>query len=356
LSTKQPSSELNAAIKQYFIDASFPSIDKIYDPDRPNTFIATPTNSTVAPKRKRNIAHLNLFEDWYPVLRRQAAIPAGCVKKNSTSLPSTNSTGSGYGDYSSGSSRSAGYGDYSGSSTRSAGYGGYPGGYASLPSVSTRTPTYDGYGYPGSNPSSKRISTITTPAGSVPSVPCITKTITDFTYETVTKCSGTNNYCQMGSVVTKTSVRTTVITLSASVTPATVTVKSASSSAPGQGYNVPPNSNKPPVSKPAQSSVPAVSNPVYGTPVKASSSAPVNQPVKSSGSPAIPVSPSRATNDVYSVPTYSASTGLPKNGTRSSGTPTGYYPAQFTGAAATERAVLSLVAFVVALTPLAFIL
>ncbi|KAF2030923.1 alpha/beta-hydrolase [Setomelanomma holmii] len=372
-SVQQPSTELDAAIKQYFDDASFPMVEKIYEPDHKNAFITPPKNTTVAVKRKRTTDHADLFAGMPSIVKRQSTIPVGCVKMNGTSSSSNNSTGSSYGNYggsSGGSSRSAGYGDYSGASTRSAGYSDYYGGSSSSARPSTQSAGYGGYagyGYADSTPSSKRPSTITTPAGSVPTASCITKTITDFTYETITKCSG-NDYCQVGSVVTKTNVRTTTFSLKPKTTPIVVTVKSIASSAPGQGYNVPPSSNKPGESKPvqssapaqsfapAQSSAPAVSNPVYGTPAKASSSAPVDVPSKPLSVPAIQYSASRATNNVYSVPTGSASTGVPRNGTKSSGTPTGNYPAQFTGKAATDRAALSLIAFVAAFASLAFIL
>ncbi|KAH7081402.1 hypothetical protein BKA63DRAFT_207754 [Paraphoma chrysanthemicola] len=448
-STRQPSSELNAQVRQYFVDALFPAVQKLYNPDQANPFIAPPADVPTGPiptRRKRRPTYPAFFDDRVAMVKRQTNVPVGCVKKHTSSSSSsshkatssvsvsaskTYSTSSahtvsssgkasasassaGPKDYASTSTRSAGYGDYSSSSTRVVANGHNGGGYEDSlrtstrtpsydgygsPSVSTRTPSYDGHGYassstrtpsyeghgyasssvrtpaydgyghasssarvpsydgyghPASSPSPKHPSTVTTPAGSHPSVPCITKTITDFTYETVTKCSGYGDHCQVGSVVTKTSIRTTVVTVTASATP--IVHKSIVSSAPGQVYSVPPKSDQPYVSKPAQSAVPAVSHPVYGTPVKVSSAAPVHEPVKSSAAPVVPVSVSKATSVVYSVPTYTVPAEVPKNATRSSGTPTGYYGPQFTGAAATERVVVSFVALIVGITSLAVFL
>ncbi|KAH7091391.1 alpha/beta hydrolase fold-domain-containing protein [Paraphoma chrysanthemicola] len=450
-STRQPSSELDAQIRQYFVDASFPTVQKIYNPDQANPFVEPPADVPTGPnptRRKRRTTYPAFFDDKNAMVKRQTKVPVGCVKKHTSSSSrsssshkatssasvsaskiystssahtvsssgkaSASASSTGLKGYASTSTRSAGYGDYYSRSTRVVANGYNGGGYEDSPRTSTRTPSYDGYGspsvstripsydgyghassstrtpsygghgyasssvrspvydgygyasssarvpsydgygHPTSSPSPKHPSTVTTPAGSHPSIPCVTKTITDFTYETVTKCSGYNDHCQVGSVVTKTSIRTTVVTVTASATP--IVHKSIVSSAPGQVYSVPPKSDQPYVSKPAQLSAPAVSHPVYGTPIKVSSAAPVHEPVKSSAAHVVPVSVSKATSVVYSVPTYTVPAEVPKNATRSSGTPTSYYGPQFTGAAATERVVVSFFALVVGITSLAVLL
>jgi len=137
-------------------------------------------------------------------------------------------------------------------------------------------------------------------------------------------------------------------------------------SALGQGYNVPQSSVKAssavgtPIqqsSKPSSSSVPAVSQPGYGgTPGKAPSSTPVYTPSQPSGPAVNPSSASHATYVVGTGGVYSKPTGVPANETKPNGTPIGGYPVQFTGAAATERVLLSFVALVVGITSMAFML
>lgn len=450
-STAQPSKELNKAIRQYFADASFPDVDQIYEPDRRNYFIPESRNTTTTPrvnatttgKNKRSIALADLFKNTPVIVKRQIVIPAGCVKKNSTSSSSTMSwssrntstasIGSGYGDDQgdrstpsagygghsvSASTRSAGYGDNSDGyftrsagygdsqgrvSTRSPGYGGYPGGSPSSAYPPVRTPVYGGYGgYSDSNSSPNKPSAASTPMVSPPPsiyVP-ITKTITETDCETITKCSGSSNCqigsvitktsvrttvmtvpatsstktitetsretitqcsggydCQLGTIITKTSVRTTVITVPATPSTPTATGKVPASSAPGQVYSVPQNTNKP-SSVPA--SPPSVNSQVYGTPSKASVSVPVYQPPQSSVPAVIPSSVSRGGNsiatDAYTKPTQASWTGVVYNGTKSNVTPTGWVPAQFTGAASSYRAAISFVSVIVAILSLCFVM
>ncbi|KAF2820200.1 alpha/beta-hydrolase [Ophiobolus disseminans] len=83
-SPTHPSSELNSAIRQYFVDASFPATEKIYNPDEPNPFITPPKDVTFAIKRKESTAAADLFKDTPAITRRQGTIPAGCVKKKPT--------------------------------------------------------------------------------------------------------------------------------------------------------------------------------------------------------------------------------------------------------------------------------
>lgn len=353
-SNKQPSTDLNAAIKRYFLDASFPTVNKIYDPDRPNAFISPPANTTKSIRTKRTTSHVNLFKDDPVVVRRQTVVPVGCVKSNSTSpgSNSTNGTGYGYGQqagYSGGSSKSVGYGDYSGA-TRSAGYGGYQDNYSgsTRPAQTAAYNVYGGYGS-NSNQGSQRPATMTSAPSSTPSLPCITTTLTELKFETITKCPN-NNDCQLGSVVTRTNVRTTVITLTASVPTIVGIPVSRAPGVPGSGNNLPPYSVNADNSKPTSTSPSAAFNPGYGSPAQPSSNNGVNQAARSSST----VVASLAGNQ--GLPTRPASTGTVVNGTLSGSTPTGSYPAQFTGGAASKDGTYLLHSIVIVLVTSCLIL
>lgn len=294
-------------------------------------------------------------------------VPVGCIKSNSI-LPgsnSTNSIGHGYiqnGAYSGGSSQSVGSGGYSSStrsagydyysgSTRSAAYGDYSGSTQSAAygdsqdnyygsSRPTQSAGYNVYGGYGSSPSSKRPTTMTSAPNSEPSVPCTTSTITEIIYETITKCSNDYN-CRLGSIVTKTNVRTTVITLTASVPAVSGTPLSYASGTPGQGYNVPPKSLNLDVSKPGGSPQSVAFGFGYDSPTKPSPTGVVNDGAKSTLTAIAP-------SGTYGVPNRPVSVGMGSNGTAAVSAPTRNYPAQFTGGATSHYGMQVLFPVVVA--------
>lgn len=299
------------------------------------------------------------------VIKRQAMVPVGCVKSNST-LPGSNATNgtvygngqqgsyaggssqvgygsdsgsahsAGYGD-NSGSPRSAGYGEYSGS-TRSAAYGSDQNNYYG----STRPTQSAGYNAYGFIPGSKQLTTLSSVPTTAPSVPCITITITEITSETITKCSNTYD-CQLDTVVTKTNVRTTVVTLTSSVPVVVGIPVTPASTVPGRGYNMSPHPIHADGSEPTGTSASGSSNPGSGSPTKPSSNNTVNEAVKAS--PTVVVS-----QGLNGGPSRPALMGVGSNGTASSSTSTGYYyPAQFTGNTASRHRMCILIPAVISL-------
>ncbi len=326
---------------QYFDDASFPTVQQIYTPDSPNPFtydLSAETNTTqpasnsTVKRTARRAFNIPVFKKTKKniISKRLTTIPIGCVAGNSTgSTPYSAKPAT----------------PYSNSTKTGASYAtgaGYPNSPYQTAKVSVYSIGNNGYNtYLGSKPSA-----VPCPSGYKP----VTSVVTTTVCNTVTACPYGGN-CQIGQVVTKTVTKTS-INYVATIPGVPATIKYTPASAPGQGYSVAKTTTK------SKSSKASASAPVYGSNANPSSPAAPVYPASNPSSPAAPVYPA-GTPAAPAAPGYSAaktpaaaSAYSAKNA--ATGTPVSGYPAQFTGAASSDRAALSFVGFFAAFALFAF--